>query len=216
MELASTKRQIEPLARPRALLLDMDGTITEPMLDFPRIKAEMGIGQRAILEALAEMTAEARAVAEAILLKHEHAAASGSTLNSGCRELLAWAHTHRLRTALITRNSRASAKLVIERHRLKFDVLITREDGRFKPDPEPLIRACQRLEIELADAWMIGDGSHDVSSGLAAGIRTVWISHGRQRAFDDEPWRTVRDLHELLRLLTDVSYGVACHTRPPP
>jgi hypothetical protein len=29
---------IEPVLRPRALLLDMDGTITEPMLDLPRIK----------------------------------------------------------------------------------------------------------------------------------------------------------------------------------
>jgi hypothetical protein len=44
------------ISLPRALLLDMDGTITEPMLDFPRIKAEMGIGQRPILEALAELS----------------------------------------------------------------------------------------------------------------------------------------------------------------
>ena len=40
---------------PRAVLFDMDGTLTEPMLDFPRSKAEMGIGQRPILEALAEV-----------------------------------------------------------------------------------------------------------------------------------------------------------------
>src|SRR5258706_313311 len=40
---------------PKALLFDMDGTLTRPMLDFPRIKAEMGIGSKPILEALAEM-----------------------------------------------------------------------------------------------------------------------------------------------------------------
>ena len=44
------------LILPRAVLFDMDGTLTEPMLDFPRIKAEMGIGDRPILEALAEMS----------------------------------------------------------------------------------------------------------------------------------------------------------------
>jgi len=50
---------------PRAVLFDMDGTLTRPMLDFPRIKAEMGIGTRPILEALAEMDEAARRAAEA-------------------------------------------------------------------------------------------------------------------------------------------------------
>ena len=44
-----------PTVPPKAILFDMDGTLTAPMLDFPRIKAEMGIGERPILEALAEL-----------------------------------------------------------------------------------------------------------------------------------------------------------------
>ena len=38
---------------PRALLFDMDGTLTEPVIDFAALKAEMGIGRRPILEAMA-------------------------------------------------------------------------------------------------------------------------------------------------------------------
>src|SRR6187399_1146442 len=91
---------------PRAVLFDMDGTLTRPMLDFPRIKAEMGIGTRPILEALAEMDAEARTAAEAVLLRHEEAAAHESTLNDGCRDVLGWLRERSIRTALITRNSR--------------------------------------------------------------------------------------------------------------
>jgi len=53
-------------ALPRAILFDMDGTLTEPLLDFPRIKAEMGIGQRPILEALAEMDEQSRHIAELV------------------------------------------------------------------------------------------------------------------------------------------------------
>jgi beta-phosphoglucomutase-like phosphatase (HAD superfamily) len=52
---------------------------------------------------------------------------------------------HRLPTALITRNSRLSAACVLQRHGLAFDVLITRDDGKFKPDPDPLLLACERL-----------------------------------------------------------------------
>src|SRR6187200_3347990 len=92
------------LILPRAMLFDMDGTLTEPMLDFPRIKAEMGIGNRPILEALTEMTASDRAAAEAVLHRHEEEAATCSTLNPGCRELLAWLRERRMPLALITRN----------------------------------------------------------------------------------------------------------------
>src|SRR5688572_12171804 len=83
-------KRIEPVTRPRALLLDMDGTITEPMLDFPRIKREMGMGTRPILEALAEMNDTDRATAEAVLAQHEEEAAQRSSLNAGCDRLLAW------------------------------------------------------------------------------------------------------------------------------
>lgn len=186
---------------PRAILFDMDGTLTEPMLDFPAIKAEMGIGTRPILEALSAITPDARARAEAVLLRHEEHAAANSTLNPGCREVLEWLHRRRIKTGLITRNSRLSAQTVLDRHQLSLDVLITREDPPFKPDPHPLRLACARLEISAERAWMVGDGQYDVQAGLAAGVRPVWVSHGRPRAFDAVPWLQVRDLLEFQDVL---------------
>ncbi|HEV8378719.1 MAG TPA: HAD family hydrolase [Tepidisphaeraceae bacterium] len=186
---------------PKAILFDMDGTITQPMLDFPRIKREMGIGNQPILEALARMSEEERGAAEAVLHRHEEAAAANSTLNAGCKEMLAWLHRHRIDVAVITRNSRLSVKTVCQRHGLDFAVLITREDGEFKPDPAPLLEACRRLRAEKEDVWMVGDGQYDVEAGLAAGIATVWVSHGRIKPFAAEPWRVVQDLQELTALL---------------
>ena len=186
---------------PKAILFDMDGTITEPMLDFPRIKKEMGIGSRPILEALAEMSEEDRKRAETVLHRHEEEAAANSNLNSGCREMLAWLDRHRIGVAVITRNSRTSVRTVCQRHGLNFEVLITREDGKFKPDPAPLLEACRRLWVEKEDVWMVGDGQYDVEAGLAAGIATVWVSHGRIKPFAAEPWRVVQDLQELTAVL---------------
>jgi HAD superfamily hydrolase (TIGR01509 family) len=184
------------------VLFDMDGTLTEPVLDFPRIKAEMGIGERPILEALAEMNATDRAAAEAVLHRHEEAAAAGSRLNSGCRELLEWLAGRSVGVALITRNSSASVATVIERHGLLVDLRITRADARPKPDPEALHLACRRLGVREADAWMVGDGQYDVEAGNAARVATVWVSHGQGlRPFAAEPAHTVRDLHELTQLL---------------
>jgi HAD superfamily hydrolase (TIGR01509 family) len=186
---------------PRALLFDMDGTLTKPWLDFQLIRDEIGVGKRPLLEAIAEMDHPSRRAAEEILHRHEERAALESELNPGCDELIAWVREHKLPTALITRNSRKSVASVLRRHGLEFDLLITREDGKFKPDPEPLRFACEKLGVWPGEAWMIGDGSYDVLAGLAAGVLTVWLGHGKPREFDAEPWKTVLDLHELLQLL---------------
>jgi HAD superfamily hydrolase (TIGR01549 family) len=194
--------QEAPLILPRALLFDMDGTLTCPYLDFPRMKEEMGIPlDEPILEAMARMDDVQRDRASAILLQHEETAAAQSALNAGCRELLDRVQRLQIPTALITRNSRASVRTVLERHSLSMKVLITRQDGPAKPDPAPLRLACARLGVECADAWMIGDGRYDVQAALAAGARAVWLSHGAQRAFPEAPWRTVADLGELAALL---------------
>src|SRR5688572_28062994 len=182
----------------------MDGTLTEPMLDFPRIKREMGIGERPILEALAELQGTARQAAQAILDRHEQEAAGNSRLNSGCNELLTLLARQRISAALITRNSRASVKTVCALHGLSFDVLITREDGKFKPDPQPLLEACRRLRVDKHEVWMVGDGQYDIEAGLAAGIRTIWITHGRRvKPFAAEPWKSLHDLHQLTAMLQD-------------
>src|SRR5688572_7465380 len=123
-DLLLLRRRMRPVTReqtivelPPAVLFDMDGTLTEPMLDFPRIKAEMGIPpDRPIIEALAEMSGPQRAAAEQVLHRHEEQAATRSKLNPGCRELLAWLTDRGIRFALITRNSERSVRTVVERH----------------------------------------------------------------------------------------------------
>ncbi|MGA2440469.1 MAG: HAD family hydrolase [Tepidisphaeraceae bacterium] len=186
---------------PRAILFDMDGTLTEPMLDFPRIRADMGIAEGPILESLAQMDEPRRRHAEAILLQHEEIAARRSRLNAGCRELLDWLAAETIPSAVITRNSRLSADTVMRQHNLSIDVLITREDGPFKPSPIPLQWACRRLRTSLDEVWMVGDGQYDIEAARAAQVRSVWISHGNPRPFVAEPWLTVTDLPELTAIL---------------
>jgi HAD superfamily hydrolase (TIGR01549 family) len=194
-------QQASPLILPRAILFDMDGTLIDLVLDFPRIRREMGIGDRPILEGLAELAEDLRPAAAAVLERHEAFAAESCTLSRGCRELLQWIAQRGIGLAMITRNSQRSAAMVVRRHELPIDVLITREHCAFKPSPDPLHLACQRLGVTASQAWMVGDGQYDVEAGHAAGIATVWLSHGRVPSFAAQPWKTVRDLHELVDLL---------------
>ncbi len=185
----------------------MDGTLTQPLLDFDQIRRDMGIGNGPILETLKKMSGEDRSVAERILLEHEQRAAEASTLNPGCRELLAWVDSTGLGSALVTRNTRQSVDTVFRRHGLHFDVCVTREDGKYKPDPAPLHLACARLNVAPGDAWMVGDGYHDIEAAVAANISSVWISHGGTRDFAAEPTCVVNDLIELKQLLNELKHG---------
>ncbi len=195
---------------PRAILFDMDGTLTRPMLDFARIKAEMGIGDRPILEALRTLTGSQLDAAQAVLDRHEQHAAEHSELSEGCVELLGWLADRSVPTALITRNSRRSVETVLSRHGLSFDCLISREDAPPKPSPAPLLAAMARLAclagtpLTPDGVWMVGDGQYDIEAGHAARTPTVWLSLGRPRDFDTVPSKTVRDLcelHDLLRAM---------------
>lgn len=192
------------LPPPRALLFDMDGTLTRPMLDFDAIRAEIGI-EGPILESMNRMNPADRRRADEILDCHERHAAEQSELNEGCRDLLSLTATLRLPTALITRNSRSSVDIVLAKHGLRFDLLVSREIEPPKPHPAPLLFACATLGVEPAEAWMIGDGSHDIEAAVAAGVPSVWIDHGTRPTFTALPTRTVStlsDLHQLLQQAT--------------
>ena len=189
------------LCRPAAILFDMDGTLTIPRLDFPRIKAEMGIGDQPILESLVLMPPVRRVAAELILHRHEDEAAAHGELAPGCRELLAWIGGQGIGVALVTRNRRQSVETFLHRHPLPIEVLITREDGPHKPDPASLLLACRRLCVSSASAWMVGDGSFDIEAAIAAGMPSIWVSLGRERGFSAEPTRTIESLAELQALL---------------
>ena len=76
-------------ATPRAVIFDLDGTLTEPVLDFDAMRAEIGLPRGLpILEQLEQLDAGERARAEAIMLRHERAAIAQATLADGCADLL--------------------------------------------------------------------------------------------------------------------------------
>ncbi|MGF1633048.1 MAG: HAD family hydrolase [Phycisphaerae bacterium] len=195
------------MTRPRAVLFDLDGTLTEPLLDFPRIKADMGIGDAPILEALAAMAGPDRARAEAVLNRHERDAAGRATLNPGCGELLAWLAGAGIGVGIVTRNSRASLERVVAEHGLPASVLISRDCCPPKPDPQPLLEGCRRLGTTVEQTWFVGDGVYDVQAAANAGMRCIWLSHGEPRPFPEVPWREVNSLPATLALLQAARVG---------
>ena len=158
-----------------AVLFDLDGTLVTSELDFDAIRREAGIERMPILEYMASATPERRDEVNAILERHEDAAARRCRLAEGAAALFEAIVGLGLRSAIITRNSRRSVSIVTERHHLPVDAVIAREDAAPKPSPEPVLKACEALGVPPAEALMVGDFIFDIESGRAAGTRTALV-----------------------------------------
>jgi len=65
-------------------------------------------------------------------------------------------------------------------------VLISGEIGIGKPDPAVFLRAVELLGVAPEHAVMVGDSwERDITGALSAGVRAVWISHGRTAPASD-------------------------------
>ena len=199
MMVTLTTEDAMPLA---AMLFDLDGTITEPLLDFAAMKREIGIPTDSfILEALEGMSPAEQARAMAVVERHEQQAAETCRLNDGAGPLLEELQRRAIPTGVITRNSAASLAIVLRRHALRFAAAICREHASPKPSPEGIRLALAQLNVSPAEAAYVGDHTIDIRAGRAAGTRTIWVTNGGRLDPPPEPDFEVTSPSEIIALL---------------
>jgi len=179
----------------RAILFDMDGTITRPHIDWPALRHRVGVPEgMPIMEFIDGLPGSERARASALVEEVEMEAAHSAVLNPGVHDLLGRLRTRPVRLALITNNHRRAMLTVVEKFGLEFDLLLCREDAQLKPAPDLLLLALDRLQIQAAEACSVGDGRYDRDASQAAGIPYVHLTHDGQTPVAGP---TVRSLDEL-------------------
>lgn len=82
-------------------------------------------------------------------------------------------------------------------------ILVSEEEGVWKPDPLIFSRALDRFGVAPEAAIFVGDSpEHDIAGAQAAGILSVWINRrGREWPGGPRADREIRTLTELLVLL---------------
>ncbi len=99
----------------------------------------------------------------------------------GVREALAELRRNGYRLAVVTSKRRRSASRDLEVFGLALycEVLVTAEDTEnHKPDPEPVLKALEKLGISPRQATFIGDSPYDVRSAHAAGLSAGVVGWG--------------------------------------
>jgi HAD superfamily hydrolase (TIGR01509 family) len=188
----------------RAVIFDLDGTLTQPYLDFDQIRGEMGLERDGgpILEAMEKMTPPQRQRAEAILHSHEEKAVAESKLNAGAKEALAAIRERGIHIGVLTRNRKDNAWAVANKHGLHFDAVVGREDGPVKPHTFGVLHLCRGFAVEPAQTLLVGDYLFDLLCARAAGAIPVLIAnHERAGEFAEHADFTVASLMELLPII---------------
>lgn len=188
----------------KALIFDLDGTITEPFFDFDAIRVEMGLSKDAgpILEAMEKMNLEQRQNAQKILDYHEQLAVEKSKLNLGAKETLDILRKRGIKIGILTRNTKDNANSIAAKHNLKFDAIVSREDGPVKPDAFGVLELCRIFKVPPAQTIVVGDYLFDLLCAKAAGAKAVLLeNHKDAKQFSSFADFTIQNLSQVLQII---------------
>jgi HAD superfamily hydrolase (TIGR01509 family) len=198
MKRATTAMAIE------AVIFDLDGTITQPYFDFDAIREEMGLARDSgpILESMEKMTAEQRKRAEEIIHSHEEKAVAGSKLNPGSKRTLDSLRAMGIKIGVLTRNRRSNAFAIADKHGLKFDAVVGREDGPVKPDAFGVLQLCKQFGVKPQNTLVVGDYLFDLLCAKAAGaIAVLLTNHERAEEFAHHADFCIEKIGRILQII---------------
>ena len=190
--------------RIKAVIFDLDGTITQPFFNFDAIRGEMGYPSDAgpILELMKKMTQQQRDKAERILLAHEEKAVAESILNPGAKETLTELHRRGILIGILTRNKRDNAVAVAKKHGLKFDAVVGREEGPVKPDAFGVLHLCDHFAIMPQESLVVGDYLFDLLCARAADAVAVLLkNHHKADEFARHADFVIENIADILKII---------------
>ncbi len=155
----------------------MDGTLTVPILDFKRIRHELGVTESNVdlVEVINRRSEAEQREAWAVIERHEEIAAANCRFQPDLDPVLNRFAAAGIRLAVITRNTRRSADIVLGRLSVRFGPILTREFPFLKPSPEPVRHILTEWRLEPRNVLMVGDYIHDIESGRSAGAYTCYF-----------------------------------------
>ena len=166
----------------KAVIFDLDGTITQPYFDFDAIREEIGLARDSgpLLESMEKMNPQLRRKTEKILFIHEQKAVIESKLNAGAEQTLSELRAAGIHIGILTRNKRNNAYAIAQKHKLKFDAVIGREDGPVKPDAFGVLELCRQFGVKPQETLLVGDYLFDLLCAKAAGAIAVLLANHDQ------------------------------------
>ena len=202
----------------KALIFDLNGVLINDTFDivkvFQEAAKEGGLKvptKKAILSTLGLTWPEMRKkifggeekykeILNKTWMKHE----KDMKLMAGMEKILASLNRKK---AIVTSSAEPYLQRMLKGYVDYFDAIITAESTeKHKPDPEPLLLACRKLEIKPNEAVYIGDRLIDFKTAKNAGMDFIGFLSGGTTEEEFKKAgakKTIKSLSELLKLLNN-------------
>lgn len=214
--------------RYEAVLFDLDGTLVDTAPDMVAVLLDLqkNEGQQPVDYALARnyvshgaaglvglgfpgaAAADLERLRLEFLARYERAVCIHSTLFPGLSELLDRFDAGRIPWGIVTNKpERMTTPLLLNLGIAARSVSTISGDTipERKPDPAPLLLACEQAGVTPERAIYVGDAARDIAAGRAAGMYTVAATYGYVSAEEDpHSWNAhvlAADTDELAHLL---------------
>lgn len=129
-----------------------------------------------------------------------------SVLYPGVKEVLIEIKNRNAKISLLTTKAQDQAEKIIDYFELRkyFDVVMGRQDGiAHKPSPEPLLKICETLNVDIKNTVIVGDTELDIQCGKNAGSFTCAVTYGyrsKELIENEQPNFTVDRVEDILSL----------------
>jgi hydrogenase expression/formation protein HypE len=185
----------------RAVVFDMDGTLIDSTYDWPAIRRRLGVTGASIIDDLNGLDEPERSRRWALLEEIEMTATESARLHDGAHEVLEIFSARGLATALVTNNNSANTRRLLARFGLRFDVVLTRDSGLWKPSGAPISEAVTQLGVTPTDCLGVGDSRYDVLAAREAGLAAVCLVHDGAARRDVDADLSFADIPAFVRYL---------------
>jgi HAD superfamily hydrolase (TIGR01549 family) len=112
-----------------------------------------------------------------------------------------------IQVSLLTTKIQDQADRIIDHFNLRkyFDLVMGRREGiAHKPSPEPLLKICTDLNVDVNNTLMVGDTELDIQCSKNAGSYSCGVLYGyrtKELLEVEEPDFTVKNISELLNII---------------
>ncbi len=186
--------------RLKSVIFDLDGTLVRADIPFGPYRERLGI-QGDVLAGIEALPEDEQGKKWEIIMEYEREMEKHSRPAPGAYRLLNLLRENDIRTGVITRSTGNHARLLLERHNLRVDIYIGREDAPPKPQPDGILYLLEKLNVMPENAIMVGDFLWDILAGKRAGLFTVLVVLEHSRPYIERADLTVESLEELAEIL---------------
>ncbi|BBB28838.1 HAD family hydrolase [Neptunomonas japonica] len=190
------------IRKPEAVLFDLDGTLLDTAPDFHwvinqlltknnlpaqpyvELRKHVSNGANAMLKAafkLSDGDSKLPSLNQQMLSLYDQHLANDSKLFPGIKSLLATLEEQQIPWGIVTNKPKRFTAPILSALKLSTrsaSTICPDHVNKTKPDPEPLLLACQQIQVTPQNCIYIGDHIRDIDAGNRADMFTIGALYG--------------------------------------